>query len=207
MKKAAIAILATGLIPVCLASPAAKKTWNFDKDRTGVIAVGFSNEVGDWQVTPDPTAPSASNVLAQTARNSGNTFNITLVQGTSYKDVDLSVKMKAVAGDEDEGGGLIWRAKDKKNYYIARFNPLEDNFRLYKVDNGRRIQFEDSKAKGDKNWHTLRVTMQGDHIQCYLDGKKQMDHHDSTFKDAGMIGLWSKADAQSHFDDLAVATP
>ena len=188
-----------------LALPAAKKTWSFDSERTGTIAAGFSNEAGDWKVEPDPTAPSKSNVLAQTARNSGGTFNLTFVHGTSYKDVELSVKMKAVSGSEDQGGGLVWRAKDKKNYYIARFNPLEDNYRVYKVENGTRSQFASANIKGDKNWHTLRVTMKGDHIECYHDSKKQLEVHDSTFKEAGMIGLWSKADAQSHFDDLAVA--
>ena len=184
-----------------------KETWGFDKDSAGAIAKGFTNEVGRWIVVADDTAPSKPNVLAQTAKNSGNNFNITLVTGTSYKDVDVSVKMKAIAGDEDQGGGLVWRAKDRRNYYIARYNPLEDNYRVYKVQDGRRSQFEDAKVKGDKAWHALRVTMTNDHIQCYLDGKKYLDHRDSTFPEAGRIGLWSKADAYSHFDDLTVSTP
>ena len=103
----------------------------------------------------DGTAPSKPNVLAQTARNSGNTFNLTLVSGTNYKGVDLSVKMKAVAGSEDQGGGLVWRAKDKRNYYIVRYNPLEDNYRIYKVENGRRSQFE-SGANDPAAWSYRR---------------------------------------------------
>jgi hypothetical protein len=173
-----------------------------------VIAAGFTNELGTWKVEADGTSPSKPNALAQNAKNSGSTFNLTLVSGVSYTDLDLSVKMKAIAGGEDQGGGLIWRAKDKGNYYVARFNPLEDNYRLYKVQNGRRSSpFQSANVTGDKNWRTLRVTMQGDHIQCYLDGKKYLDVHDSTFKESGRIGLWTKADAQSHFDDLTASTP
>jgi hypothetical protein len=209
MKRIILCALGTVLFSACLAAPGEKekKSWNFDADKTGAIAAGFTNEVGTWKVEADGSAPSKPNVFAQTARNSGSTYNVALVSGTSYKDVDVSVKMKAIAGGEDQGGGLVWRAKDKKNYYIARYNPLEDNYRLYKVHSGSRSQFESANVRGDKNWHTLRVTMTGDHIQCFLDGKKYLDTRDSTFKDAGMVGLWSKADAQSHFDDLIAATP
>ena len=117
----------------------------------------------------------------------------------------MSVKLKAVAGELDRGGGLVWRAKDGKNYYIARYNPLEDNFRVYKVQDGKRTQFQSAKAAGDDKWHTLRVTMVGTKIACYLDGQKRLEVEDATFPGPGMIGLWSKADAQSYFDDLAVS--
>ena len=110
-----------------------------------------------------------------------------------------------MAGKNDQGGGLVWRAKDAKNYYIARYNPLEDNFRVYKVEGGKRTMFENAKVPGDMEWHTLRITMKGSKITCYLDGKKHLEAEDSTFPEAGRIGLWSKADAQSYFDDLTVA--
>jgi hypothetical protein len=118
--------------------------------------------------------------------------------------VDLSVRVKAVAGELDQGGGVIWRAVDKNNYYIARYNPLEDNFRVYKVEGGKRTQFQSAKVPGDKSWHVLRVTMVGAKITCYLDGTKYLEAEDSTFPAAGKIGLWSKADAQSDFDNLSV---
>ncbi len=92
-----------------------KKSWDFEKDEPGKIARGFTNEVGQWEVNND----NANKVLYQKAKNEDATFNVTLVQGTSYKDIDLSVKLKAVAGETDRGGGLVWRAKDAKNYYIA----------------------------------------------------------------------------------------
>jgi hypothetical protein len=110
-----------------------------------------------------------------------------------------------MAGDTDRGGGLIWRAKDKDDYYICRYNPLEDNYRVYKVENGKRTQFASAKAAGDEAWHTLRATMSGSKIACFLDGKKLLEADDSTFAGAGMVGLWSKADAQSFFDDLTVS--
>ena len=162
---------------------------------------GFTNEVGQWEVAKD----GDNHVLYQKAKNDDATFNVALVEGTSYKDIDLSVKLRAVAGEIDRGGGLVWRAKDAKNYYIARYNPLEDNFRVYKVQDGKRTQFQSAKIPGDEKWHTLRVTMVGDKITCYLDGRKYLEVEDTTFPGPGMIGLWSKADAQSYFDDLTLS--
>jgi hypothetical protein len=193
-----LAALTSGL---SLASEAAKKTWNFEKDEPGKIAQGFSNEVGQWEVTKD----GDNHVLYQKAKNDDATFNVALVEGTNYKDFDLSVKLRAVAGEVDRGGGVVWRAKDAKNYYIARYNPLEDNFRVYKVEGGKRTQFQSAKVPGDEKWHTLRVTMVGAKITCFLDDQKHLEAEDSTFPDAGMIGLWSKADAQSYFDELTVS--
>ena len=203
MKRSMFAI---GIASFCILAQAADepRTWNFNKDKAGEMARGFTNEVGNWIVVSDRSAPSKGNVLAQTAKNSGSTFNLTLVNNTNFKDVNVTVKMKAVAGSEDQGGGLVWRAKDKQNYYVARYNPLEDNYRVYKVQNGQRSEFQSANVKGDKNWHSLRVTMKGATIQCFLDGKKYLNVNDNTFSGAGRIGLWTKADAQSNFDDLAV---
>jgi hypothetical protein len=180
---------------------AGKRSWDFESDAPGKIAQGFTNEVGRWAVVKDGN----NHVLAQSARSDDATFNVALAEGTSYKDVDLSVRLRAVAGENDRGGGLVWRAKDKDNYYVARYNPLEDNFRVYKVEAGKRTQFRNANIPGDTRWHTMRVTMAGPKIACYLDGTKYLEVEDGTFPDAGRIGLWSKADAQSYFDDLTVA--
>src|SRR6185312_9085510 len=118
------------------------------------------------------------------------------------KDVDLSVRLKAVAGETDQGGGLVWRAKDAQNYYLARYNPLEDNYRLYKVIDGKRTMFLNADIKHSAGWHDLRVTMNGKRIECYYDGKKYLEYEDESLPEAGRIGLWTKADAQSQFDDL-----
>jgi hypothetical protein len=206
MRNIAVAmILGLILAAVSFAAQKGKMSWNFDADKIGAIAKGFTNAVGKWEIVADNTAPSKPNALAQLAKNSDPTFNITLVNNTSYMDVDITVKMKAIAGSTDQGGGIVWRAKDAKNYYVARFNPLEDNYNLYRVVNGRRSEIKGSKARSTPGWHSLRVTMIGDHIMCYLDGKKYLDAKDSTFKEAGKIGMWTKSDAQSHFDDLEVS--
>jgi hypothetical protein len=194
------------LVAIVLISGAAslegptKRVWDFESDEPDKIAGGFSNEVGRWVVAQD----GKNRVLAQKAASDDDTYNVALAEGTSYQDLDLSVRLKALAGKDDQGGGLVWRAKDAKNYYIARYNPLEDNFRVYKVVAGKRTMFENAKVPGDNEWHTLRITMKGSKITCYLDGKKHLESEDSTFPEAGRIGLWSKADAQSYFDDLAV---
>ncbi len=205
MVRIMVVIIGAVLVASGLIAQTQEKVWNFDTNKPGVIPEGFTNEVGEWKVVADETAPSKPNVLAQLAKNSGSTFNVTLISGTDYKDVDLSVKMKAIAGKEDQGGGLVWRAKDAKNYYVARYNPLEDNYRLYKVEKGRRSQLKGARIKHGQDWHALRVVMQGDHIQCYYGGQKYLETNDSTFPDAGKIGLWTKSDAQSHFDDLTVS--
>jgi hypothetical protein len=180
----------------------AQKMWAFDGDKPGAIAKGFVSEAGDWKVIADETAPSKSNVLAQLAKSPSATFNIALIGGTEYKDLRLSVMLKPIAGSEDQGGGLVWRAKDAKNYYIARWNPLEDNFRVYKVVNGRRSQLDGADIKAPAAWHVLEIEMVGSHIECSLDGRKHLDLKDSTFPEGGKIGVWTKSDAQTHFDDL-----
>jgi hypothetical protein len=197
----ALTLIALLISVISLADETTKKTWDFEKDEPGKIATGFTNEVGTWEVAND----GDNHVLYQKAKNDDATFNIALVQGTSYKDLDLSVKLKAVAGEIDRGGGLVWRAKDAKNYYVARYNPLEDNYRVYKVEDGKRTMFKGEKIPGEEKWHTLRVTMVGPKITCYFDGKRYLDAEDATFPGAGMVGLWSKADAQSYFDDLSVS--
>ena len=91
-----------------------------------------------------------------------------------------------------------------KNYYLARYNPLEDNYRLYKIVKGKRTLLQNADIAHTAGWHTLRVTMEGNNVQCYYDGKKYLDVKDATFPEAGKIGLWTKANAQSQFDDLTL---
>jgi hypothetical protein len=193
------------LCSAALAAQTSEKAWNFDADTPGGIPEGFTVVLGDWKIVADADTPSRPGVLAQLAKHSGSTFNLILANGTNSKNVNISVKMKAVAGKEDQGGGLVWRAMDSNNYYVARYNPLEDNYRVYKVEQGRRIQLQNADIKHSEGWHTLRVRMEGDHIQCYYDGGKYLDVKDTTFQAAGKIGLWTKADAQSHFDDLTMS--
>jgi len=205
MWKNLIVFMSMMFIAITVAAQEKELAWNFDSDKAGSAAKGFTGESGDWKVVADPTAPTPPNVLAQLAKSSGSTFNLALVEGPGYKDLEISVRMKAVAGKEDQGGGIVWRAKDSKNYYVARYNPLEDNYRVYKVVNGRRSEFKSARIARSDGWHTLMVRMKGDRIECYYDGKKYLDLKDPTFKGPGKVGLWTKADAQSLCDDLTVS--
>ncbi|HUY34748.1 MAG TPA: family 16 glycoside hydrolase [Pirellulales bacterium] len=189
-----------GLAGALTADDTAKTVWSFEDDTLGEAAVGFKTEVGRWEVAE----LDGGKVLSQTAKNANSTFNVAFASDTRAKDLDLAVKMQARAGDIDQGGGLVWRVRDKNNYYLARYNPLEDNYRLCKVRNGKRTMLKNADIKATPGWHSLRVTMKGEHIECFLDGKKYLEVDDTTFPEAGLIGLWSKADAQSYFDDLTL---
>lgn len=205
MKHRSIVVVLLSVAGLALAAPK-EQSWNFDKDKVGEAPKGVIVGVGKWTVVADDSAPSKPNVLAQQAKSGGSQFNICLVDDTNYKDLEMIVKMKPISGAADQGGGLVWRSKDVKNYYICRYNPLEDNMRVYKVVDGRRsAEFQDAQDIPKKpGWHTVAVSVKGDHMVCSLDGKKLLDVHDDTFKNAGKIGLWTKADAQTHFDDLTV---
>src|SRR5438874_9539215 len=174
----------------------------FMKEDAGKIPAGWKaektgkGEGSVWKVVEDDTAPSRSGVvLAQTAKSPGGVFNICVAEDTNYKDVELSVSFKAVAGDEDQGGGFVWRYKDNNNYYICRMNPLEDNYRVYKVVAGKRTQLgakESVKVKTG-TWHKLKVKMEGNRIECFLDGEKMLDIKEDAFQKAGKVGLWTKS--------------
>jgi hypothetical protein len=206
-----IAALVTAL--ALIAADEKVHTYRFDKDNAGKLPPGWypdrtgSGEGSVWKVVEDKTAPSkAGYVLAQTAEGPNAMFNLCVLDDSKFKDGDVSVSFKAVAGEKDRGGGIVWRYQDHNNYYIARMNPLEDNFRVYKVVDGKRTQLESADVKiPSGEWHTIKIEMMGDKIACSLDGKKYLEAKDDTFTGAGKIGLWSKADAQTYFDDFKVS--
>lgn len=134
---------------------------------------------------------------------------VAVLEDKSFSDVDVSVKVKPISGKEDQTGGLIFRAKDAKNYYLVRSNGLEDNYRLYTMTDGKRKQIASTKVDPPKagEWHMLRVVAKGTKIQAYIGDKLLIDHEDATFKD-GYVGLWTKADSVTEFDDFeASGTP
>jgi len=158
-------------------------------------------------VLADDTAPSKTGfVLAQTTDDRTALFNLCVADEPRLKDVEATVSFKAVKGEKDQGGGLVWRYQDANNYYVARMNPLEDNFRVYKVVAAKRskeFQSADVHLHAGE-WHTLKIKHIGDHIECFLDGKKYLDVKDDSIDKVGKVGLWTKADAQTHFDDFRV---
>lgn len=185
---------------IAFAADDSVRSWTFENDSEGSIAAGFHAAAGNWVVVKTNTGKA----LEQTAANSNATFNLALVEKTYVKDLDLSVKFTAIAGKLDQGGGVVWRARDAKNYYIVRFNPLEDNFRVYKVLDGKRIQLGSADIPNSPGVHSVRAVMKGKDITCYYDEKKYLEVADEAFSSAGMIGLWTKSDARTRFDDLTL---
>jgi hypothetical protein len=193
---------------------AAKPTvYNFDADKPGALPAGFRSALTGqgaapkWAVQADPTAPSKPNVLAQTSADTTDyRFPLAIAEGDEYRDLDLSVKFKAVSGKVDRAGGLVFRLKDPDNYYVVRANALENNYRLYHVVAGRRQQFAGANFPVTSGqWHELRVECVGSKITCYYDGAKKIEATDTTFSAAGRVGLWTKADSVTSFDDLRVS--
>jgi hypothetical protein len=179
---------------------------NFDNLKAGASPPGWTatqTGTGDakWTVEKDATAPSQPNVLKQSGQA---TYPVCIKDDTNLKDGFVEVKFKAISGKEDQAAGVIWRAKDANNYYIARANALEDNVTIYHTVNGRRTEKKRANMKVAPNqWHTLRVDFQANHFTVALDGKKAIDWDDETFKDAGKVGLWTKADSVTLFDDFS----
>src|SRR5882724_6143481 len=174
-------------------------TQTFDFDSKGIQ--GWTTVDGQWVVEDMAGAPVGKKVLIQKATK--NAFNVIVAPPGPYSDVDISVKFDPLSGKEDASGGIVFRFNDGK-YYVVRANGLEDNFRLYTYDRGRRqLATARVKAPALGQWHTLRLVAVGDHIQAWLDGALHLDHHDSRFT-AGRVGLWTKADSITAFDDVTV---
>jgi len=207
-------VLVVALLVTAVGAAEKVQALKFGKGDVGKVPSGWKadktgkGEGSVWKVMADATAPSKTGVaLAQTSESPGSMFNLCVADDPKLKDVEVTVAFKAMAGKKDQGGGIVWRYQDANNYYIARMNPLEDNYRVYKVVAGKRIQLEtkeDLKVPA-KEWHTLKIKMTGEQIECYLDGKKELAAKDSTFKNAGQVGLWTKADAQTYFDNFKVS--
>jgi len=167
-------------------------------------STGGSGPTATWSVRADPDAVSRPNVLALVSTNheSEDRFNLYWTKAEPLRDVRLSVALRADGGRVDRGGGLAWRVQDANNYYVCRFNPLEANFRVYVVKDGVRRQLGTSLVEGRLDgWHRIDVEHDGDHVTCKLDGRPLLEVTDSTLGSAGGVGLWTKADARTSFDD------
>jgi hypothetical protein len=203
-----------------LQPPGKEFFYNFDTDKQDQMPAKFhgtltgSGTLGEWKVITDATTPSQPNALAQTAaEKTSYHFPLAIADDGSFKDLDLSVRFKPISGHEDQAAGLVFRFKDADNYYIVRANALENNVVLYKIEAGKR---DDLPLKGEgrtygkkadvplQQWSLLRVVVTGNVIEVFLNEEKLYEAEDETFKEAGKVGLWTKADSVTYFDDLRV---
>jgi len=217
-----LSVLFSGLLLVSTAvvAYAQTKRIDFNNDKVGQPPSGFSfgltgkGNPGVWVIKRDEASPDHHNVVAQTDPDpTGYRFPVCVYDGLAAKDVDVTVKFKPISGKGDQGAGIVWRYKDQDNYYIVRANALENNVVLYKVENGKRTDLPlvgEGRTYGKKEkvpsgqWGTLRVVAKGNLFEVYHDGKKLYEVQDPTFKDAGKVGLWTKADSVIYFDDLVI---
>ncbi len=215
--------VATIAIATCLLSSSAYGTestreFSFDTDPAGKVPEGFSEALTagggpvKWRVVEAQDAPSGKQVVAQLSEDRTDVrYPLLMLDDFSAKDVDVSVRFKPVSGKVDQAAGIVWRLKDKDNYFIVRANALENNLVAYKTVGGKRTSIGikgDSKSYGVKtevlsdHWNTFRVRMVGGTAEVFLNDKKVLEVENDAFTEAGKVGLWTKADSVTYFDDL-----
>jgi len=185
--------------------------FTFDKDKSGALPDAWrlpqpaaGKKAAEWTVVADPAAPSPPHAFALTKLAEEPTgFNIVMLKELKSRVFGITVRLKAISGKEDQGGGLLWRAVDDQNYFVARINPLEGNLRVYKVVDGKRTQLGTVDVETDTGkWHTLEVISLGDGFVCALDRRWTVQVADRSFPEPGFVGLWTKSDAMTAFDDF-----
>ena len=208
----AMVVLAVLVLSAGVEATTVEKVWNFDVDAPDTLPTEFvigtlfdGRPAGNWKVLRTDQAKSPPHVLGQVeGKGAEHAYKVVLVTGTDGSDADLEVSFLPVDGKGDMGGGLIWRASDDRNYYLTRANPLEQNIRIYRVMKGVRHLLQDfDQIIPVKRWHTLRVVTRGCQIRVMYDERQVFDLCDRTFT-RGRVGLWTKSDAVTYFDDLKV---
>ncbi len=204
MKKALALIIPT-LASVAIMTTTHAETVSFDRDVPGALPAGWRSGVTgrgspQWSVETDASAPSKPNVLKQSG---SGTFPWCVKPDVLLANGYVEVKFKPLSGREDQAGGLVWRWKDGDNYYVARANALENNVSLYYTENGRRntIKYVDAPVPGNV-WHALRVEFSGKRVRVILDGKPYIEMEDDHIAGSGAVGVWTKADSVTLFDDF-----
>ena len=198
--------MAAAALGVLTASAVWAETINFDSDTPGPMPPGWNCGVTGrgapkWTVEPDAGAPSAPNMLKQSG---SGTFPWCVRRGVAITDGFVEVRFKPISGREDQAGGIVWRWKDGDNYYVARANALENNVSLYYTERGKRNTLKYVDAPVPRNtWHTLRVEFLGTRIKVALNGKTYIELDDTHISGAGGVGVWTKADSVTAFDDFS----
>ena len=198
-------LLLLGCVGMSLASVCAADRETFDRARAGALPAGWASaQTGEgrpaWAVVADASAPSQPHALKQSGTAS---YPLLLKDGTALKDGFVEVKFKPLSGEDDQAGGVVWRVKDTSNYYVARANALEGNVRIYHFLDGRRTQFKGVNLPvAAKQWHTLRVDFSGRQFKVSFNGKLLFEAEDDTHTEVGRVGVWTKADSVTLFDDF-----
>ena len=190
------------------------RAWDFAKASVNQPPPGFtfartgSGRQGNWIITTDEVAPQGRRVLAQIDNDStSNRFPLAVANELVIRDFHLSVRCKPVSGRVDQACGVVFRLRDENNYYLARANALEDNVRFYHVSAGKRLQLASWSGRVTSGvWHVLRVTAAGDRFEVFWDNNQVIETRDGTFPEAGKIGLWTKADSVTYFDELSISS-
>jgi hypothetical protein len=214
--RAALLLLLAALAPGCSGTteretPLVPVTIDFEAGAAGQLPPDFTTALtggggpGAWVVREDPTAPSGKKVLVQESADATSyRFPVCIYGKTVARDVAAEVKYKAISGTVDQGGGIVLRYHPD-NYYVARANALEDNVILFKMVSGKRAKVVEAPVKvAGGVWHALRFEAKGPHLKIAFDGKVVIEMDDTTFAGPGQVGLWTKADSVSAFDDLKI---
>lgn len=200
---AAAVMIAAATVPLALAD-------GFDRDKAGAPPAGWACGVTGsgnplWRVQADASAPSPPNVLLQSGQG---TFPWCVKKDAAFADGFVEVKFKALSGRTDQAGGVVWRWKDGDNYYVARANALENNVSLYYTERGMRRTLKYVDAPVARNaWHTLRVEFAGTRVRVILNGKAWIELEDGHIAGPGAVGVWTKADSVTAFDDFSFGPP
>ena len=194
-----------------IAASAGPANRDFEADAVGQPPAGFEfartgrGAEGTWLVRIEKGADKNHVLVQENADTTDYRFPLAVLKDGNYRDVTLSVRARPLSGKVDQGFGLVWRYKDANNYYVTRCNADEDNCRIYHVVGGDRRQFGGTDLKVAKNaWHTMKMEATGNRFVVSFDGNRVYDGTDDTFKDAGRVGLWTKADSVIEFDDFTV---
>ena len=193
-------------------TPQHQRQWMFDSSSPGTLPGSYvvgtlfdGRPAGEWKILITDRAKSASQVLAQLQpKGTDQTHKLLLLEGTESTNIDVEVSYLAVAGKADLGGGLLWRAKDDRNYYLLRASLVEQKIRLYRVVNGvQQIVKQIDRPLPATGWHKLRIVQRGCEMKALFDEAVLFRACDTTYP-SGRIGLWTKADAVTYFDDLTL---
>jgi len=211
--------LAIGLAALGLTAFSTAETIRFDSTRPGALPAGWTAVIPQtgraprWEVRPDSSAPSKPNVLAQlSSERAENHVPMAIFDVKTVQDGEVSVKFKTVSGRSNQAAGLVWRYQNPNNYYLVRANALEDNIAMYKVQDGKPTlvvpKGRSAKSSGvthkipARTWSILKVSFRKSRFEVYFDHRKVFEAEDSTFRQAGKVGLWTKADSVTYFDDF-----